>query len=238
MDAPLQQMARTRIASLSARQRWLVAAGMVTVLGFAGADRWFYEVVAQRLHTASETDLDFYSVTNPFWHFVRFFPHLIGGLLAYFAVLAFHRMGLTYANAALLTVLPAAFAANLAQDTLGRYRPNQAESHLAFAPPFAGLQALASGGSEPVGFPSGEAATSLALALVLSRCFPRGRVVFYTVAGLVCLERCLHGKHYLSDVAVGAALGYYLAWLLWPRMLQFVRNVEQRMLQPRVAQAA
>ncbi len=49
-------------------------------------------------------------------------------------------------------------------------------------------------------FPSGSAAAAATISLLLAAYFPRGRWVFYVMAGLVGLERILHDWHFLSDV--------------------------------------
>jgi membrane-associated phospholipid phosphatase len=99
---------------------------------------------------------------------------------------------------------------NLAQGAIGRLRPNEGDSQWAFAAPLAGLtQGI------PSGFPSGEAATAFAMAVALSRAWPRGRRYFYTLALLTVLARVLPGSHYLSDVVAGAMAGAVLARLFF-----------------------
>lgn len=68
-------------------------------------------------------------------------------------------------------------------------------------------------------FPSGHAATSFAGAAILSRAWPRGRIVAWGVAGLIALSRVYTGVHYPSDVLVGAFVGLTCAaavGALWP----------------------
>lgn len=63
-------------------------------------------------------------------------------------------------------------------------------------------------------FPSGHAATLLALATALALLAPRWRPLFYTVALWAAFSRVATGQHYLSDVIAGATLGYFGAlWL-------------------------
>ncbi|HRK32259.1 MAG TPA: glycosyltransferase [Tepidisphaeraceae bacterium] len=61
--------------------------------------------------------------------------------------------------------------------------------------------------SANLSFPSGHATLSFALASALTMLFPRGRWVFYSIAGLAAVERVWENAHWLSDVVVGAALG-------------------------------
>jgi membrane-associated phospholipid phosphatase len=202
---------------------WLIGSAIV-VAGFCGLDRVFYEQVSLRLETPLRGDLDFYTATRAFWLTCRYgFGHVFGIALAYFAVLALHSGGWRAANAALAGVIAAAAVANLAQGAIGRLRPNQAESHLAFTQPT--LNPLE---KKEVSFPSGEAATGFALAVVLSRLAPRWKPAFYAAGTLAGVSRLINGAHYLSDVAAGAMLGVLVGGAvfrfvdtyhdrLWPR---------------------
>ncbi len=55
-------------------------------------------------------------------------------------------------------------------------------------------------------FPSGHAATAVALAIGLSIVYPRGRFLFAFFAILACLQRIDSQAHYPSDVMAGAAI--------------------------------
>ena len=63
--------------------------------------------------------------------------------------------------------------------------------------------------------PSGHTAAAFALALALSRLYPPARGVFLTFAAACGASRALSGKHYLSDVLVGAWLGWEVAGVVW-----------------------
>lgn len=56
-------------------------------------------------------------------------------------------------------------------------------------------------------FPSSHTSTAFGLAVGLSWAFPRGRVLFFVLAGLAGLQRILSQSHWPSDVFVGAAVG-------------------------------
>lgn len=62
-------------------------------------------------------------------------------------------------------------------------------------------------------FPSGHAAAATALAVVLGAAYPKGRVWFFFLAALVCLQRVLTWAHYPTDVIAGAAIGSVVAQL-------------------------
>lgn len=60
-------------------------------------------------------------------------------------------------------------------------------------------------------FPSAHTATAFGLAVCLAWLYPQGSRLFYTLAGLVAVQRMVAGAHYLSDVLSGAALGIMFA---------------------------
>jgi membrane-associated phospholipid phosphatase len=70
-------------------------------------------------------------------------------------------------------------------------------------------------------FPSSHAANALAVAWMLSRRWPRGRIGFFLLAVLISFSRIYLNRHYLSDVVVGMALGAGVAVLVcrfWPSL--------------------
>jgi membrane-associated phospholipid phosphatase len=68
-----------------------------------------------------------------------------------------------------------------------------------------------------LGLPSSEAAVAFAAAAVLARLFPEARALWYGLALGCALTRVASGAHFLSDVVVGAVVGYVVTWLLWRR---------------------
>jgi len=67
-------------------------------------------------------------------------------------------------------------------------------------------------------FASGHAATSFALAAVLSARWPHWSPVFYTLAAFIACGRVISGSHYASDVLGGMALGLLVGWFLVMRV--------------------
>ncbi|CAN5436962.1 hypothetical protein BH09PLA1_BH09PLA1_03800 [soil metagenome] len=67
-------------------------------------------------------------------------------------------------------------------------------------------------------FPSGHATLAFATAAALGMLWPRLRWLWYSLAGVVAIERFAENAHWLSDTVAGAALGiggvYFVAWLL------------------------
>lgn len=57
-------------------------------------------------------------------------------------------------------------------------------------------------------FPSGHSAYAWMMATLLSKWFPRYRIIFYIVAGFIGWTRIYLGLHYPTDVIAGALLGY------------------------------
>jgi len=64
-------------------------------------------------------------------------------------------------------------------------------------------------------FPSGHSAVVWAGASLFGRRYPKCRWAYYITASLVSLSRVYLGKHYPSDVLVGAIIGYGTAELAW-----------------------
>jgi membrane-associated phospholipid phosphatase len=67
-------------------------------------------------------------------------------------------------------------------------------------------------------FPSAHTATAFGFAVVLAAMYPRGKWLFFIYAALVGLHRVECSAHYLSDVCVGAAVGWVMGQVaLWLR---------------------
>jgi membrane-associated phospholipid phosphatase len=183
---------------------WLAAALLLIAAGFLGLDRWFYERVSCALETKySFGDRDFYTVTRPFWLVCRFaFGYGLAGLVVFVWVILRDPRGWPRYTAALLGVVAAALLSNLAQGAIGRLRPDQADTHLAFKPAFSGLL-----DRHKVSFPSGEVAAAFGLACMLTRLWPRLKLAFYAAGALAGLARLVNGAHYFSDVVGGALVG-------------------------------
>lgn len=69
--------------------------------------------------------------------------------------------------------------------------------------------------SRGFGFPSSHAVVAFGAAAMLSRLFPRGRIVWYATAIGCAVSRLLAHAHYLSDVVAAAIIGIAVAALLW-----------------------
>jgi membrane-associated phospholipid phosphatase len=189
----------------------VIAVLAVIVAGFLGLDRWFYEQVSLKLERPDRVgNRDFYTATKPFWLVCRYafgYGVVPLAILVGFAIVKPESWRQAVVGA--LAIVAAALVANGAQAGIGRLRPNQATTHLAFTQPFAELLT-----KQKVSFPSGEAATALAAGYVLACLLPRWKALFWTAAALSAAARLVNGAHYLSDVVAGALLGYALAALV------------------------
>ena len=64
-------------------------------------------------------------------------------------------------------------------------------------------------------FPSAHAAGAIAMAIGLSWLFPRGKVIFFTLAFLASFQRISSGAHWASDVIAGASLAVVVCFLIF-----------------------
>jgi membrane-associated phospholipid phosphatase len=71
---------------------------------------------------------------------------------------------------------------------------------------------LSTGG---LGMPSSHALVAFGAAAVLSRIFPRARVIWWGLAWGCGFTRIASGAHFLSDVVVAACVGWLVGALLW-----------------------
>jgi membrane-associated phospholipid phosphatase len=87
----------------------------------------------------------------------------------------------------------------------GRARPYSGESSLSFHP-FATTSRFHS-------FPSGHAAAAFSVATIIAEHSKKlwVDVLVYSLAGIVAATRVTLDKHYLSDVFIGSALGYFIS---------------------------
>jgi membrane-associated phospholipid phosphatase len=68
-----------------------------------------------------------------------------------------------------------------------------------------------------LGLPSSEVAVAFAAAAALARLFPDTWLLWYAIAVGCALTRVASGAHFMSDVILGALVGYVSALILWPR---------------------
>ncbi len=107
--------------------------------------------------------------------------------------------------------LGAGMGANVVKLTIHRVRPHHFDFDGGVWATFQGWMPLLGAGSGGQSFPSAHTATAVGLAVALTWLYPRGRVLFPTLAVLVACQRIQGGAHFLSDVCCGAALGLVVA---------------------------
>jgi membrane-associated phospholipid phosphatase len=117
---------------------------------------------------------------------------------------------------ALPRVLIAAYGSGLLANTLKLLVARSRPQHFTFDGPvgetFVGWLPLL-GDSTLQSFPSAHVATATGFAVGLAWLYPRGRILFPALAGLVAMQRVFGEAHFLSDVLWGAAVGSLFASL-------------------------
>ncbi len=116
-------------------------------------------------------------------------------------------------------LIGSAFLAGISSTTLklfvARLRPTAALHVVNVGQTFLGWlpfwQRAESGGYSEQSFPSSHTATAVGLAVGLAALYPRGQWVFIGMASLAALQRLAAEAHFLSDVLMGAALGWLVA---------------------------
>jgi membrane-associated phospholipid phosphatase len=135
--------------------------------------------------------------------------------LAAAAALALHdrtpRRRLLRSRAGLLVMAPAlgGAVAELLKLLIRRLRPGEFGGY-AFRPFTERL--LSTGG---LGMPSSHALVAFGAAAILSRIFPRARIVWWGLAWGCAFTRVAAGAHFVSDVVVAAMVGWLTGAIVW-----------------------
>ena len=136
---------------------------------------------------------------------------------------------------ALPRVLGCAYLAGLAANGLkllvARSRPHSFDFHGGALNTFGEWFPMFSAGSVGQSFPSGHTTTAVALAAALVWLYPRGWLLFPTLAFLVGCHRIESGAHFPSDVFWGAALGSLIAiaFLKIGKLPHWLDSLEKKM---------
>lgn len=153
------------------------------------------------------------------WHQSAYYGGLgwfqIGGCLALAlgGMLSHHREWTISALGGIGAVAVSGLATQGIKHLMGRPRPRMNQGLWDWAGPVLG--------SDMHSFPSGHAAISFALAVVLAHRFPRAGWAFYIGAAFIAIGRVINRAHFPLDIIGGAALGIAVGWLA-------VRWVKQR----------
>ncbi len=143
------------------------------------------------------------------------FGHGTGVALILITIVVLCRPGVRTTAWLVAAAYGAGMAANLIKVFVIRTRPHSIDEVGASALP--GLVDVISapftnivehiGNSSEQSFPSAHTATAFGLAVAIGTLFPRGRVWFFVLAGLVGCQRICASCHFPSDVCWGAAVG-------------------------------
>lgn len=107
--------------------------------------------------------------------------------------------------------IAAGMTANVIKLMIGRQRPKYFDVTSASATDaFERWFPLINDGVSLKSFPSAHTASAVAFAVVLTQLFPRGKWLFGITAALVALQRIEVCEHFLSDVFVGATVGWLI----------------------------
>lgn len=119
-----------------------------------------------------------------------------------------------YIRAGLLAAAPilTGIAGELLKLLFRRERPNAHDGEYVFRA--FSERTWSTGG---LALPSSHAIVAFGGAAMLSRLFPRARVVWWALAWGCALSRVAAGAHFLSDVTLSALVAWLIVWLLWSR---------------------
>lgn len=112
----------------------------------------------------------------------------------------------------LSAAIAAGLTANVVKLLVGRQRPKYFDvTSESATDAFAGFLPFLHDGVSLKSFPSAHVASAVAFAVLLTHLFPKGKWLFAVTAGLVALQRIEVTEHFVSDVFVGAAVGWLVA---------------------------
>jgi membrane-associated phospholipid phosphatase len=109
----------------------------------------------------------------------------------------------------LIGLLSSGIVVQVMKHLIGRARPRLTSDSIFIGPSFR---------SGYDSFPSGHSTLVFCLAYILSRHFPKYRIVFYLFASVVALDRVEDFAHFPSDILAGAMVGLIVAKILSVRV--------------------
>jgi membrane-associated phospholipid phosphatase len=194
-------------ASLPVRTLWLLAFVAVFALVPMLADRWTYDTLyVERLY-----DQDW----ARFFRELGWFPTWMIASLALWLSQRPVDAALAKRNAWLLVLAPgtAGLLCEVVKILVRRQRPELNAGEYGFRPwseePFS---------SAGLAFPSSHTMVAFAACTALARIFPGARWVWYSLALGCAVTRVMARAHFVSDIAVGALLGWCVGWGVWIAM--------------------
>ena len=147
------------------------------------------------------------------------FAHSSGGVVIFATLLWIDVKNRTKLWQAAFFTLICGIAANAAKLIIPRWRPHsldQSEIEILNSWQTWGTPGTGSWFDEQVrSFPSGHAATAVALAIGLTQVYPRGKWIFASLATVACLQRLMSSAHFLSDIMGGAMIPLVISLWYW-----------------------
>ena len=194
-------------AGLIVRTLWML--GFVALFAVVPmvADRYFYD----HWHNARVYDLEW----GRLMRVMGWWPTWATAAIALWLVQRKADAAAAKRNAWYLTIAPGAagLIAELLKLLVRRERPELNGGDYGFRPwsedPFSTLG---------LGMPSSHTMVAFGAATALARIFPGARWVWYVLAAGCAATRVLSHAHFLSDVTLGAFLGWSVGWGVWIAM--------------------
>lgn len=139
------------------------------------------------------------------------YAHGLGIVLIALAIGWLDRQRRPFVPRLLLVVWAVGLAANVLKLLVARHRPYAClNGGLPLAASFVGFPGDP-GDATQQSFPSGHTASAVALAIVLCRLYPRGKLLFIALALLAGAQRIVAQAHFLSDTLAAAGLACLIA---------------------------
>ncbi len=147
------------------------------------------------------------------------FAHFSGCIVIFVSLIWIDSKNQKKLGFAALFTLICGIASNSAKMVIPRYRPHSLDqSEIAIDSSWQtwGLPWTGSWADEQVrSFPSGHAATAVAMAIGLTQVYPRGKWIFTAIAATACLQRLESQAHFLSDIMGGVAITLIISLCYW-----------------------
>jgi len=152
----------------------------------------------------------------PFINYASHGVSFIALIILFFILAVFYNKRLYETGTALcIGFVATGLAVQILKHLIGRARPKHADSFIMIGPSWK---------SGYDSFPSGHTAGAFCLAYILSRYYPKYRILFFLCAVLVGVGRLKIPSHFLSDVFAGAIFGLFMGKLAFHYFASFMER--------------